>query len=86
MKDPLFLYSPVRPPTIPSKPSLSTNWDDHLIPLLSQYNFFFKAQLTYLYIYILLTIHSVYKTKIKFFSHPLLLKSCLHSYTGLTMG
>ena len=51
MKDPLFLSSPVFPPTIPSKPSLSTNRDDHLIPLLSQVNFIFKQQLTSLYLH-----------------------------------
>ena len=43
MKDPLFLASPVFPPAIPSKPSLSTKRDDHLISLLSQDNFIFKA-------------------------------------------
>ena len=43
MKEPLFLSSLVFPPTIPSKPSLSTNRDDHLIPLLSPDNFIFKA-------------------------------------------
>ena len=31
MKDPVFLSSPIYPPFIPSKPSLSTNRDDHLI-------------------------------------------------------
>ena len=36
---------------IPSKPSLSTNSDDHLIPLLSHDDFIFKAQLTSLYIH-----------------------------------
>ena len=51
MKDPLFLSSPVFPPAKPSKPSLSTNSDDHLIPLLSQDNFIFKAQLTSLYMH-----------------------------------
>ena len=51
MKDPLFLSSPVFPPTIPSKPSLSTNKDDHLIPLLSHNNFNFEAQLTSLYMH-----------------------------------
>ena len=49
LKDPLFLSSPVFPPTIPSKPSHFTNRDDHLIPLLLQDNFVFKAQLTSLY-------------------------------------
>ena len=51
MKDPLFLLSPVFSPAIPAKPSLSTNRDDHLIPLLSQDNFIFKAQLTSLYMH-----------------------------------
>ena len=49
MKGPVFLSSPIFPPTLPSKPSLSTNRDDHLKPLLSQDNFTFKAQLTSLY-------------------------------------
>ena len=35
MKDPVFLSSPIYPPFIPSKPSLSTNREDHWIPLLS---------------------------------------------------
>ena len=51
MKDPVFLSSPIFPPTISSKPSLSTNRDDHLIPLLSQDDFTFKAQLTSLYMH-----------------------------------
>ena len=46
MKDRLFISSPVFPPTIPSKASLSTNRDNHLIPLLSQ-----EAQLTSLYMH-----------------------------------
>ena len=46
MKDPVFLSSPIYPPIIPSKPSLSTNHDDRLIPLLSHDDFIFKAQLT----------------------------------------
>ena len=51
MKDPVFLSSLIFPPTIPSKHSLSTNRDDHLIPLLSQDNYTFKAQLTSLYMH-----------------------------------
>ena len=51
MKDPLFLSSLAFPPTKPSKPSLSTNRDDHSIPLLSHKNFIFKAQLTSLYMH-----------------------------------
>ena len=46
MKDPVFLSSPICPPSISSKSSLSTTRDDHLIPLLSHDNFIFKAQLT----------------------------------------
>ena len=65
MKDPVFLSSPIYPPFIPSKPSLSTNRDDHLIPLLSHDDFIFKAQLTSLSIRIQLTIHSAYMTQIK---------------------
>ena len=51
MKDPLFLLSPVFTPTIPSKPSLSTNRDDHLVPFLSHDSFIFRAQLTSLCMY-----------------------------------
>ena len=51
MKDPLFLSSSVLLPALPSKPSLSTNRDDDLIPLLSQDIIIFKAQLTSLYMY-----------------------------------
>ena len=46
MKDPVFLSPPIYPPFIPSKTSLSTNRDDHLISLLSRDDFIFKAQLT----------------------------------------
>ena len=51
MKDPVFLSSPIFPPIISFQPSLSTNRDDHLIPLLSQDNFSFKAQLTSRYMH-----------------------------------
>ena len=51
MKDFVFLSSPIFPPKTPSQPSLSTTRDDHLIPLLSQDNFTFKAQLTSLYMH-----------------------------------
>ena len=51
MKNPLFLSSPIYPPIQHTKPSRSTNRDDHLIPLLSQDNFIFKAQLTSLYMH-----------------------------------
>ena len=50
-KDPVFLSSPVFPPRRLSQPSLSTNRDDHLIPILSQDNFTIKAQLTSLYVH-----------------------------------
>ena len=46
-----FLSSPVFPPQIPTKPSLSTNIDKHLTPLLSHDNFIFKPQLTSLYMF-----------------------------------
>ena len=48
---PVFLSLSIYPPFIPSKPSLSTNRDDHLIPILSHDDFIFKAQLTSLYMY-----------------------------------
>ena len=51
MKVPVLLSSPIYPPFIPSKPSHSTNRDDHLIPLLAHNNFIFKAQLTSLYMH-----------------------------------
>ena len=51
MKDPIFLSSPIYPPSIPSKISLCTNRDDHLISILSTDDFIFKAQLTSLYMH-----------------------------------
>ena len=51
MKDPIFLSSPICPPSIPSKISLCTNRDAHQIPILSHDNFVFKAQLTSLYMH-----------------------------------
>ena len=51
MKDPVFLSSPIYPPSLTSKISLCTNRDDHLIPLLSHGDFVFKAQLTSLYMH-----------------------------------
>ena len=51
MKDPIFRSSPIYQPILPSKPSLSTYSDDHLIPLLSHDRFTFKAQLTSLYLH-----------------------------------
>ena len=53
MKDHVFLSSPIFSPKIPSQPPLSTTRDDHLIPLLSQDNFTFKAQLTSLYMHLI---------------------------------
>ena len=51
IKDPVFFPSPIYPSSIPSKISLCTNRDDHLIPLLSNGDFVFKAQLTFLYMH-----------------------------------
>ena len=51
MKDPVRLSLPLFPPKIPSQPSLSTTRNDHLIPVLSQDNSRFKAQLTSLYMH-----------------------------------
>ena len=51
MKDLVFLSSPIYPPFISSKSSLSTTRDDHLIPFLSQDDFIFKAQLTSLHMH-----------------------------------
>ena len=46
MKDPIFLSSPIYPPLLPSKSSLSTNRGDQIIPLFSHDRFIFKAHLT----------------------------------------
>ena len=46
MKDPIFLTSPVYPPLISPKDSISTQKDEYLIPILSHENFTFKSQLT----------------------------------------
>ena len=51
IKDPIFLSSPIYPPSIPSKISLCANCDDHLISLLSTDDFVFRAQLTSLYMH-----------------------------------
>ena len=51
MKDPVFLSSSIYSPFIPSKPSISTNRDDHLIPPFSHGDFISKAQLTFLYMH-----------------------------------
>ena len=81
MKDPVFLSPPIFPPTLPSKPSLSTNLDDHLIPILSQDNFIFKAQLTSLYMYPSDYTFRLYdKNQVFFFAS--LQNFCLHTNTG----
>ena len=51
MKDPVFLSSPIYPPSIPSKFSLCTNRENHLIPLLSHGDFVFIAQLSSLFMH-----------------------------------
>ena len=51
IKDPVFLSSPIYPPSIPSKISLCTNRDDHFDPTSIHGDFVFKAQLTSLYIH-----------------------------------
>ena len=51
MKDRILLSSPIYPPILASKHSLSTNCDDHLIPIPSHNRFRFKAQMTSLYMH-----------------------------------
>ena len=70
MKGPALLSSPLYPTILPTKPSLATIRDYHIIPMLSFNRFTFKAQLTSLYIYPtdLLAISTM---KIKTFSHQL---------------
>ena len=52
MKDPVFLSSPIYPPSISTNTSLSTNRDEHLISLFSHNDYFtVKAQLTSLYMH-----------------------------------
>ena len=51
MKHPIFLTSPVYPPLISPKDSISTQRDDYVIPILSNKNFTFKFQLTSLYLH-----------------------------------
>ena len=51
MKDPAILSFSVYPPIVPTKHSLSTTGDDHLIPLFSKDLFTFKAQFTSLYMH-----------------------------------
>ena len=43
MKDPIFRTSPVYPPLISPKDSISTQTDDYLIPILSNEIFTFKS-------------------------------------------
>ena len=84
MKDSVLLSSPVVPPKISSQPSLSTTSDDHLIPLFSQDNFTFKAQLTSLYMHPIDYTFRLYDRN-QDFSHRLLLNSCLQTNIGSTM-
>ena len=51
MKDTAFLPSPIYPPKLPSKLSISANQDDHLIPHLSLDRFIFTSQLTSFYMH-----------------------------------
>ena len=51
MKYHLFFSPYIFPPTILSEPSFSTNFDNHLITLLSQDNFTLKAQLLSLFMH-----------------------------------
>ena len=51
MKEPAFLSSSVYPPIIPTKPHLSTNWDQYLTPILSTNQFSLKSQLPSLYMH-----------------------------------
>ena len=86
MKDPVFLSSPVVYPKVPSQPSIVATLDDHLIPLLSQDNFTFKAQLTSHYIHPTdYTFRFRIYDKNQDFSHQSLQKSCLHTNIGLNM-
>ena len=68
MKDPVILFPPIYPPQTPSKPSLCTNRDDHLIPLLSHDDFIFKAQLTSLYMHLTDYSFRLYDTNQDFFT------------------
>ena len=83
MKDPIFLSSPIYPPSIPSKISLCTNRDDHLISILSTDDFVFKAQLTSLYMHPTDYSFRLYDKKTS--SHPLLPKSWVHTNIGSRM-
>ena len=51
LTDPIFLTSPVYPPLISPKDSISAQKDDHLVPSLSNENFTLKSQLTSLYMH-----------------------------------
>ena len=84
MKDPAFLSLPIFPSKIPSQPSFSITRDNHLIPLLSQVNFTFTAQLTSLYMHPTDYTFRLYD-KNQDFSRQSLLKPCLHTNIGSTM-
>ena len=84
MKDTVFLSSPIFLLKKFSQPSLSTTRDDHLIPLLSQDNFTFKAQLTSLYMHPTDYKFRLYDENQDFFA-SIASKSWLHTNTGLTM-
>ena len=68
MKDPVFLSSSIYPPFIPSKPSLSTNREDHLIPLLSHDDFIFEAQLSSLHMHPTDYLFRIYDKNLDFFT------------------
>ena len=84
MKALICLSLPIYPPILQSKPSFSTNRDDHLIPHLSHARFTFKAQLTSLYMHPTDYPFRLYD-KIQDFLQPLLQKYCLPTNIGLTM-
>ena len=51
LRDPIFLTSPLCPPLISPKVSISTQGDYYLIPILSNENFIFKPQLISIYMH-----------------------------------
>ena len=84
MKDPVFLSSPIYPSSIPSKISLCTNRDDHLIPLLSNGDFVFRAQLTSLYMHPTDYSFRLYDKNQDFFT-SIASKKWVHTNIGLIM-
>ena len=82
-KESVFHSSLIVSPKIPSQPSLSTTRDDHSIPLLSQDNFTFIAQLTSLYMLPTDYTFRLYDKNQDFFTS--FQQSWLHTNTGLTM-